>query len=395
MSEALGKNSGYRRATAIYVSALAFIALIAIGTHVAIDVIIDREADTARVINLAGRQRMLAQRVASLAGQLAFFADRRPDAALEEELHEATRQMMEEHDQLVALPNFEKLAVVKDLEFRVHTYFDLVRTFLALPPAARAESPELDALLAEAHRPLLDVLDSAVRSYQMASEKEVSRLRGGLDAMLAAILVALAAEGALVFRPLFRRLRAAELRLLEAALTDPLTGCRNRRYLMELADHEAERARRTGAPLAVLMIDIDRFKVINDTWGHANGDRAILALADAAVSGLRGGDTVGRIGGEEFAAVLPGTDLESGMAVAEKLRQRIEGLTVPVSGGSFGFTASIGVAVLETGDTMISEAFERADQALYAAKNGGRNRVEGWRPELAPGHSSPPAPADP
>jgi diguanylate cyclase (GGDEF)-like protein len=160
-----------------------------------------------------------------------------------------------------------------------------------------------------------------------------------------------------------------------AALTDPLTGLFNRRGLIEAARELAEKhARKAGKPIAVLAFDLDHFKSINDRFGHALGDDVIKLFAATANSSLRLTDFVVRLGGEEFAAIMPGT-LEDGMVVAERIRAAFEAAGRTVSGRFVGATVSVGVASHETAAN-IDALLARADAALYAAKANGRNRVE-------------------
>jgi diguanylate cyclase (GGDEF)-like protein len=160
-----------------------------------------------------------------------------------------------------------------------------------------------------------------------------------------------------------------------AALTDPLTGLFNRRGLIEAARELAEKhARKAGKPIAMLAFDLDHFKSINDRFGHALGDEVIKLFAATANSSLRLTDFVVRLGGEEFAAIMPGT-LEDGMVVAERIRAAFESAARTVSGRYIGATVSVGVASHETAAN-IDALLARADAALYAAKANGRNRVE-------------------
>jgi diguanylate cyclase (GGDEF)-like protein len=160
-----------------------------------------------------------------------------------------------------------------------------------------------------------------------------------------------------------------------AALTDPLTGLFNRRGLIEAARDLAEKyARKAGKPIAVLAFDLDHFKSINDRFGHAVGDDVIKLFASTANSSLRLTDFVVRLGGEEFAAIMPGT-VEDGLVVAERIRAAFETAGRTVSGCYVGATVSVGVAAHETAANL-DALLARADAALYAAKANGRNRVE-------------------
>lgn len=167
-----------------------------------------------------------------------------------------------------------------------------------------------------------------------------------------------------------------ENELATEAHTDPLTGVCTRRHFLELAEGELARTRRYGGTLSLLMLDLDRFKLINDTHGHQVGDRVLQALGDTCRKIFRNIDIVGRIGGEEFAVLLPATDTRKACEVAERLRRRIEAAAVPVArGNALHFTASIGVSGLECGETGIDTLLDLADKALYEAKHAGRNRV--------------------
>ena len=169
-----------------------------------------------------------------------------------------------------------------------------------------------------------------------------------------------------------------EAALEEAARTDSLTGLPNRRALLEWCDAQVSRAVRHAQPLAVLMIDLDHFKEVNDRHGHAVGDRVLVAVASAVRKAARREDVLARFGGEEFVALLPQTDGAAAMAVAEKLREQTATVAVPLAlldgGEAIRCTASVGVASLRAGETSIEPALARADQALYRAKAGGRNR---------------------
>jgi diguanylate cyclase (GGDEF)-like protein/PAS domain S-box-containing protein len=167
-----------------------------------------------------------------------------------------------------------------------------------------------------------------------------------------------------------------ELELKQKAYTDYLTEVNNRGYFMELGERELSRALRYQAPLAILMLDIDFFKKINDSHGHKLGDMVLKKLADICKNTLREIDIVGRIGGEEFAILLPETDQLKAAEVAERLRIAIADTKIPMKDGlPIQFTVSIGVACVLTDDDNMDVLLNRADQALYQAKKTGRNRV--------------------
>ena len=167
--------------------------------------------------------------------------------------------------------------------------------------------------------------------------------------------------------------------MYKLATTDALTGIANRRQLFELGERETRLALRYGKPLAVLMLDIDLFKKINDRWGHPSGDNVIRNTADLMRDMLRTVDICGRLGGEEFMAILPETDSQGAHTLAERLRLAIEASEAARAddGQAIRYTVSIGIAVLSPADTGFETILQRADSALYQAKEAGRNRVAG------------------
>jgi diguanylate cyclase (GGDEF)-like protein len=170
-------------------------------------------------------------------------------------------------------------------------------------------------------------------------------------------------------------LAAANRRLREAALTDVLTGLPNRRYAIEFFSHEWQVASRSGRPLAVMLIDVDHFKQINDSYGHAAGDVALKALATAIKGALRAQDVVCRTGGDEFTVICPDTDLAAGLVCAERVRQAVAALRFAFGAASRHGSVSIGVAARDESTPDIEALIERADAGAYLAKQFGRNRV--------------------
>ncbi len=166
-----------------------------------------------------------------------------------------------------------------------------------------------------------------------------------------------------------------ERQLYRLATQDSLTGMHNRRQFLELAEHELRRSQRYQQPLAVLMMDLDRFKGINDRYGHAAGDTVIARFAAVCREVLRGSDLAGRLGGEEFAAVLVNTRPEQAVQVAERLREAVGETPVENSGQQIRFTVSVGLTMLTGEGDSIEDALKRADKLLYQAKDSGRNRV--------------------
>jgi len=173
-----------------------------------------------------------------------------------------------------------------------------------------------------------------------------------------------------------RKLLEEELR--RQAHVDYLTGIYNRRHFMERAEQELSRAHRYAKPLSMLMLDIDHFKQINDRHGHKVGDTVLKAVADLSQATFRDVDIVGRLGGEEFAALLPETDQPAALEAAERLRATIANARIPLPGAPpVSFSVSIGVSSMDSPEDNIDALLQRADKALYKAKDSGRNRVCG------------------
>lgn len=164
--------------------------------------------------------------------------------------------------------------------------------------------------------------------------------------------------------------------LFDLAMTDPLTKALNRRAFFRFAEREVLRSRRHGLDVAVLMIDIDHFKSVNDVHGHNTGDDVLKQLVGVISDGTRDEDLLGRLGGEEFALILPETDLERAGILANRLREAVKRLSFSTETGEFGISISVGISRPEAMDPDILPALERADKALYEAKRNGRDRVE-------------------
>lgn len=170
-------------------------------------------------------------------------------------------------------------------------------------------------------------------------------------------------------------LRLANRELAVLAQTDPLTGCLNRRTFFSLSEREMGRRRRTGGDIAVLVLDIDHFKKINDTHGHSAGDVVLAQFADQIAQTIRVQDVFARLGGEEFALVLPDASQAQAIETGERLRRIVEQTPIHTDHGPISITVSVGAATVKPGEASVELALRRADMALYRAKHCGRNRV--------------------
>jgi len=173
--------------------------------------------------------------------------------------------------------------------------------------------------------------------------------------------------------------RKTEEELLRLASTDPLTGAFNRREFTAIAEREALRANRYHHPLSVLMLDLDHFKRLNDTYGHSAGDKALQRFTMICTNALRNVDVFGRWGGEEFVALLPETDIQGATVIAERLRKLTADNLLTYNDHKISFTTSIGIAEFKDGETSIDGVLSRADNAVYDAKKAGRDRISVFR----------------
>ena len=180
---------------------------------------------------------------------------------------------------------------------------------------------------------------------------------------------------------LAQELLEANKKLRELAYRDGLTGLYNHRYFQEILEREIKRARRYKKPLSLLMIDIDHFKKINDTYGHLHGDEVLKRLAQIFSESIRACDYAARYGGEEFSIILPETLLNGALNVAERLRQRVKNTPIVLADQEIRVTISIGLAAYENTQREItrSQLIALADKALYQSKMAGRDRVTGVR----------------
>jgi diguanylate cyclase (GGDEF)-like protein len=225
----------------------------------------------------------------------------------------------------------------------------------------------------------------------------VALAHGGDDqfssALVGLLISLLMLVGILGLRALLADMRRQERELVRLATTDALTQVHNRRHALELARRELVRQQRTGRHLALLVLDLDHFKSVNDTHGHAAGDSVLASVSAAAREALRAMDIFGRLGGEEFVVVLPETDETQAIASAERLRARIAALNTPIGETSIRITVSVGIAVDgalgRDPDAALTELLRRADAALYAAKSAGRDRCVVWEAGLERADSHP------
>jgi len=370
--------------TITYMVALLVIASISVTSHLLTNRIVARQSTTALLVNTAGRQRMLSQRITRLAqqsadGTLAPTAAAAQILALTARMETAQHQLID-GDTAIGLKGSDA-PQIHDLYFgsKVHLQQQVLdflahaRAFAA-QPSPNLSDPHLHAMVTAADTSLLDGLDAAVALYQSASEHDIRHLEHLMNTLTALMLLVLILEALLIYRPLFNRLTSAISLLLKVSTTDFMTGLLNRRAFLAAAERELAMSSRSHVPCCLLLIDLDSFKNVNDTYGHPAGDLVLQNFAAVAHKSRRDGDLVGRMGGEEFALILPATDLDGGIQVAERLRVAFAESRVTSNGRTIAATISTGMLCTTGGS--LTECIAHADRLLYQAKHSGRNRVE-------------------
>ena len=247
---------------------------------------------------------------------------------------------------------------------------------LAVVEAALREPPPADSGPALDTRAVDVLMQPMVRLTQRVAERS-GQLEVARKALDLEIRKRICAE---------QELMRANLRLQDQAMRDTVTGLHNRRFLEESLLHEELRAKRYGHTLAILMMDVDRFKEVNDTLGHVAGDAILKSVGQCLLAVSRGEDIVARYGGDEFALMMANTSQETAGRRAELIRHRVHSLEIGQNGSQLGpVTLSVGIAMLpEHGDTA-GAVLCAADEALLRSKQEGRDRIVVWAPELAPG----------
>lgn len=364
-----------------YIFALSMIAVLSMSAHVILDKVITVQSSAATVINISGRQRMLSQRIGMLACHYAITPNRYNKESLSTAiaLMETSHIALTKGDSNLNLPSEIPPKIYEiyygkhyNLDYEVKAYIALAKQFLSQPQ----NQTVLMQIMDKSHDSLLFGLDKVVKEYEARSIEQVHMITLTQRIVLIIIIATLFAEALFIFRPIIQKVKYFALMLYELASHDFLTKFANRRLILEIMEKHIRRDVFDKKPVSIMMIDIDHFKKINDTYGHKVGDAVLVAVSKTISNSVRPSDTCGRWGGEEFIVILPDADGNDARIVAQRILSSIENHLITVDSLHINATVSIGLSLYDDHES-ISDCIERADMALYRAKENGRNRIEG------------------
>ena len=377
-----------------YLCALTIIAAVSIGVFMLERGAVERFESVANIVNTSGKQRMLSQRISIFAGKFAYANDAGTEMKMRETVSSMRDEFVLNHDRIMNMGvgfgsdddelSEGSLKIYYGgrylLADRVRTFIENVDQLLLADPADRGAL--FNALEEEATTNLLVALDAAVTQFERDAKVKVMETVQLQLWMLAAIMMVLVSELVFIFRPLAKsvELRTQELReardeMSHAATHDQLTGLANRRLLNEIQITTLAQSKRSKQPMTVCHLDLDYFKIINDTRGHAVGDAVLIHVAKTLKAATRASDFIARVGGDEFVII---DSMLGNTAGAEVMAKRIvERISRPfeIEGEMCKIGVSIGIAEHDPEDEDIEAALHRADIALYHAKELGRNQV--------------------
>lgn len=378
-----------RMMTRIYVISLSIIALLAIAAHMLLNSVIEQQLQTGKIINISGQQRMLTQRATLFT--LDYLETGSSDA--KRTAQQAIDQMISNHQALLsehykALSNNQPSGLSNDMlnlyfnkdnnvDKQLARFVSLISDTLASPPrnieVFSSENLEFKQMAKE---PLLTALNDVVSLYEKESLDEVDNLRSAQQVVLIITIFTILIEAVFVFRPMVSKISSFARRLQWEATHDYLSGIYNRRAFFMIGEKLLHSSKRNKKPSSIIMIDIDKFKVVNDNYGHAAGDIAIQHVARITKENIRSSDVLARFGGEEFVILLPETNANGAVTLAEKIRIKINETPLSVKNKHITISASFGVSASSLSDDSLELLIQKADDRLYVAKESGRNKVE-------------------
>lgn len=381
--------------TVIFLTSLLLVAaLVGYSNFLSVQ-IVNQTAISSQIIKTSERQRMLLHKLVSQMVIYVTNVSDKPRAWEITSIHKSIAEMKEGHTKIIEGDpdmgiSHDKSESIDAINFDPPYELDKeVRLMLysATETVSRPWDHDLNELvyykqfIKRSHGPIELGMDAIIDQLNIDSQSRIADLRGLLNMMTVLIIIVLLIISVFVFLPILKKLAMQTQSLVDLAMTDPLTGCHNRRSFMSVAENEFLRFQRYQRSTCVVMFDIDKFKSVNDTYGHSVGDEVIKEVAASCLGKIRESDTLGRIGGEEFAIVLPETLVEEAIFTAEKIREHFCHVEFNASEAIFFVTSSFGVSEIFPTDVSIQESLNRADEFLYVAKQTGRNKVVGPDPK--------------
>ncbi|RTE85488.1 MULTISPECIES: diguanylate cyclase [Gammaproteobacteria] len=377
-----------RYMTLTYVVSLSLIAILSLLVHLMLDRVIAQQSRSGELINISGQQRMISQRASLFTLEYLNTGNQEARRIAEQAL-----QTLESNHLTLIEDHLYALAANKSTPFSAemealyfeepHNIHQKIEDFttsirVAISQHHNSEVPESWLqydFLAMAREPLLTSLDTAVQQYEIESGEKVEHLRQAQGVVLWIIIITILVEALFIFRPMVKKVTLYAEKLKFDAYHDPLTGIANRRAFNTFSQRFFTNAKRYDSPLSLITLDIDKFKSINDTYGHDIGDEVIKIVGGKLIEYCRESDIPARTGGEEFSILLPHTDQKGAISTAEKIRSALEMNPLLIDSNIIPITASIGVSTVGVEDNSFENVLKRTDTAMYEAKNAGRNRV--------------------
>ncbi|MGZ9107246.1 MAG: GGDEF domain-containing protein [Micavibrio sp.] len=390
-AQALAETTPARSLSLAYILALGVIAVLTVGSHILTAHITTKQKEGAEIAYKIGQQRALIQDVVKYAEKYYLLADNLDLDLLKqsiEQMESGQRFLTNTINQRDILDHRFSEALHKVyfmppyvLNEKMGLFLTWGREYASLPlndPSRRQIA--LREMTAQLPASLASGLDTALENYQTEAQIKTDRYYALQFYSAIFVLLVLVIEAWFIFRPLVTRVDEYHQMLLRYALEDYLTGLNNRRAFMKRATTELRRAEREGETVVVVLSDLDKFKSVNDTYGHKVGDLVLQHYAEHLQQLLRSGDIIGRIGGEEFAILLPKTGAEMGFQTIDRLREKIAQTPCPYVDEQgqkqmLSYTASFGLVVVEEDFSSIDDLLAVADTGLYQAKERGRNCV--------------------
>ena len=372
-----------------YVISLTIIAFLSIFVHFTLDKIIVEQSFSANLINVSGQQRMLSQRIVLYTNEYiakGITADKKKALSALNKMHSNHNYLLKEYSaglkQNQISPLSEPMYALyfsepHNIDRKITEFSLLIQQLLDSPIALADAQSNLESLtlLPLTKDQILNSFNVAVKQYEIESNQKIQELRTAQRLILIIIILTVIIEGLFVITPLSIKSYRYSKNLHEEANQDYLTNLLNRRSFAVLAKQSVAMSKRYHSDLSVISFDIDLFKSINDQYGHNLGDKVIQSVASTIQKNCRDSDSVFRFGGEEFLILLPRTSATEAIKLAEKIRNSIANSPTFSDKLIIEITASAGVSQLNSQEKNIESALKRADDALYQAKEQGRNRV--------------------